>query len=857
MARFNGNAFVASTVAGARAFGSPIASGARAFGSPIASGARAFAGPTFAGARSILGPMASGAGAILGPTFSGGRSVMGPAFRTAGTMLGSLTSQFLRFGGMVAPIMLSAGSRAFGAITRTLFAPLTSALNAVGALWRNSFVVGAGAAGGAIVYAAKQAMDLESAYIQIAKASPWESGSRELGQFRAGIERLAKDPAMAGVSLDTLLGVGLTGAKLGVGEQGISALLDYVKGVSSLSLAFDDLPIERVAEEIGIISTIFGKGADHARFLGSAVDALADASVASAEHLFDVTERAASAGEQMGLTEGEVLGFSTTLLQTGMNAEAAGGALSRLYAKIAAEGPTFAESLGIDPKTFDAMKAADKVKSVIAALGKQPVGSAGFQFLQEMGIDNTRDRIALLNLANAEKELATFTGIANEELATGAHLQKSVAENSKAAWSSITLLYNQIRLLADSVGSAMLPGIKSLSAALGRLAGDLEAWVDANRATLDAWGEAFAEKFAYVGTLFSNWDDWLQVARIMLGEWGKDLLASFKILGDDLFILAEWIGKGIAQAIADGLTIAAPAILAAMKDALTRSPTDAAMARAKVAMRKRLEKMTPAERLAEPENVRKEFGINEKGEMAPSFRQAPELRNPLEPFFANTPETNAALAGPLGRIETQKTFNELAEAAGGLFGRARGALPGLGFRVRQGIAGAPAAIASVFGFRPGPKVGEGGGSFWDRAASAVQGKFGEAGKAINETVDQLGESKTFGKFDLGKFLVEGANRLVGVAGMATATGPGGVVAGAVRAATGMARGGEERKPMQAEFVSLEDMAKRIQTGALSNEDFQKRSLNVQEQTAGGVQAATRHLSELVQMSRRGRAAVWA
>ena len=95
-----------------------------------------------------------------------------------------------------------------------------------------------------------------------------------------------------------------------------------------------DLTSEEAANAIARIQNIFGAaGKDTDRFASTLV-ALGNAGASTEKEIVEMAQRIAGAGHTVGLTQPQVLAFASTLASVGINAEAGGSAISRVFLKI-------------------------------------------------------------------------------------------------------------------------------------------------------------------------------------------------------------------------------------------------------------------------------------------------------------------------------------------------------------------------------------------------------------------------------------------------------------------------------------------------------------------------------------------
>jgi TP901 family phage tail tape measure protein len=153
------------------------------------------------------------------------------------------------------------------------------------------------------------AAHVETAMAGLSKATDLEGTA--LGDLKGQITSLSTE--LKGVSLDDLLAIATSGAKLGVAS---GDLLEYTRGVAMLSTAMDDVPAEQIAEQVGKINVVFKLGVSGALRIGSAIDKLADSGVSSASGILDVTQRVSGMAAAMGLGADETVSLAAAASTT-------------------------------------------------------------------------------------------------------------------------------------------------------------------------------------------------------------------------------------------------------------------------------------------------------------------------------------------------------------------------------------------------------------------------------------------------------------------------------------------------------------------------------------------------------------
>jgi TP901 family phage tail tape measure protein len=423
---------------------------------------------TLGRARNSLGQfVSSGKGGLGGAV--GGVS----AFQSALSGSSNTTSLFGKLLSSVGSVFGSVGSAAL-TVGKVTVSALGSIVGVAGSVLTSFGPLGPVIAGvlaplGA-AFAFKEAIatttSLETALVKLAKAANFDP--TQAAAFKK--ELFALSTTLSGVSIDQLLEIATTGAKLGIAGDD---LLTYAGAVARVSAAIDDIPASQLADEIGKINTVFRLGIPGVEQLGSAIDRVADSGVSSGLGILDVTQRISGTAQAAGITAQETIALAGALLDTGTNAEAAGGSLINLITALnTVKGQKgFANVLGVSVEQFAAMVKDKPMVALEAFLEKlKSLDAAGkIKALSDIGIKGSIGGGNITKLVKQVDILQKYTGFANDEFLT---LNQSTASYNAVAQTTAaqqTRLSNEFTIAKDAVGSALLPAYNSVLSSLGNI----------------------------------------------------------------------------------------------------------------------------------------------------------------------------------------------------------------------------------------------------------------------------------------------------------------------------------------------------------------------------------------------------
>lgn len=313
------------------------------------------------------------------------------------------------------------------------------------------------AVGGAVI---KLASDFESSFAGVVKTvdglqDEFGNLTEEGKKLQQAFRDMSKEIP---VNVNELNAVAEAAGQLGIAREDI---VQFTRTMADLGNT-TNLTAEEAATATAQFQNIFGAaGKDVDRF-GSTLVALGNAGASTEKQIIDMGLRIAGAGNQIGLTQGEVLAFASSLASVGIEAEAGGSAISKVMISMALavqnggrelqNFQSVAESalpVGKDFATVFREDAATAVTAFIAGL--QNIDTAGgsvLKTLDEMGITEIRMRDALLRAAGAGKLLTDSLDLQSKAWEENNALTEEAKKRYKTFASQVTILWNRIKDLA-------------------------------------------------------------------------------------------------------------------------------------------------------------------------------------------------------------------------------------------------------------------------------------------------------------------------------------------------------------------------------------------------------------------------
>lgn len=280
-------------------------------------------------------------------------------------------------------------------------------------------VVGAGivAASTAIIafggYALKSSIDFESAFADVKKVL--DGTDKQFADLEQGIRDMSKRLPQ---SATEIAGVAAAAGQLGIKTEDV---LDFTETMVMLGDT-TNLSSEEAATSLARLAAITGMSHKDFDKLGSVIVDLGNNFATTESEIVEMGLRLAGTGNQVGLSEDQVLALAAAMSSVGINAEAGGSSMSRVMQKINTEVLSggenlakFAEISGMSADDFSKKWKEEPEQAIVSfvdGLGKiKESGGDVTTALKEMGINSIQELDTLLRLSGASEGLADALGI--------------------------------------------------------------------------------------------------------------------------------------------------------------------------------------------------------------------------------------------------------------------------------------------------------------------------------------------------------------------------------------------------------------------------------------------------------------
>lgn len=434
---------------------------------------------------------------------------------------------------------------------------------AMTAMGRGMVIAGT-AIGVGLGLAAKAAIDWESAWtgvVKVVDGSPEQLAALEM-ELRNMATTLPQSQA-------EIAGVAAAAGQLGVATEDVAG---FTRVMVDLGVA-TNLTSEDAAFALSRLMNIMQTAPDNVSNLGSAIVGLGNNSATTEAEITEMALRIAGAGQTIGLSEADVLGFSAALSSVGVEAEAGGTAISTAFKLIdnavreGGEGlETFAQVAGVTADEFAAKfrsAPAEAITLFVEGLGRMNENGQNVNAtLNDLGLGGIRLSDSMLRLAGAGDLLNRTLEIGNAEWDENSALLEEASRRYGTTEAQIQIAKNQLTEMGIQLGEHLLPAINDfLRAGRGFFAwfNDLDDSVKeaivqlglaataiglVGGAALIAAPKLNAMSIALAGMGRAGAGKALKgVARVISGPWGVAIALATTILGKFIGEQAEAKGR--------------------------------------------------------------------------------------------------------------------------------------------------------------------------------------------------------------------------------------------------------------------------------------------------------------------------
>lgn len=314
------------------------------------------------------------------------------------------------------------------------------------------------------VAGAKKVMDasisFESAFAGVKKTV--DATEEEFSNLRTSILETSK--SLKVVNPNELAEVMAIAGQLGIETKNLEKFSETVVKMGTAT----NLSREEAAVAMARLANITGTSQENFDRLGSTIVSLGNNFATTESEITEMALRLAGTGSLVKMSESDILAFSAAMSSVGINAEAGGSSMSRVWSKINTEVLSsgkhlegFASLAGMSASEFSQAwqsAPAEAMTKVVEGLDrvKQSGGDVNAT-LKALGISSVVEIDTLARLSGAHSELAKAVGLAGEAWAKNTALDNEFIARLQTSEEIINGLKNSVTVLAIQMGDALKP----------------------------------------------------------------------------------------------------------------------------------------------------------------------------------------------------------------------------------------------------------------------------------------------------------------------------------------------------------------------------------------------------------------
>ena len=264
-------------------------------------------------------------------------------------------------------------------------------------------------------------------------------------------------------SREQLLNLARDAGKLGI--TGKEEILGFVRAADQIQVALGEDLGEGAIKNLGKIADVLGytesMGIEDALLsIGSAINAVGQASTASEAYMVDFVQRLAGVGAQTGISAANLIGFASGLDQSAMKVEMSATAFQNFIMKLYEEPAKFAEYANMEVQQFTDLLNNDANNAVITILQtlNQKDGFASLvPMFQDMGLDGARAVSVLAAMATNISAVTDAQSLANVEFEKGTSVQTEYETKNNNLQASLEKSRKEFQNARIALGQSLNP----------------------------------------------------------------------------------------------------------------------------------------------------------------------------------------------------------------------------------------------------------------------------------------------------------------------------------------------------------------------------------------------------------------
>lgn len=261
--------------------------------------------------------------------------------------------------------------------------------------------------------------------------------------------------------------------QLGIAKDDIMAFSEVMLKLGTTT----NLGSTEAAEDLAKLANITELDAgDYERF-GSTIVDLGNNGASTEKQIVEMATRMAATGDMVGMKVQDMLAYAAALSDVGVEAEAGGSAISKMFKKLqlAVETDKLGETMyddiaGMSPEEFEKLWGEDPARALLAFINglqrMEEEGTSAVAILDEMGITEIRLSNGMLALTAAGELLENHLNRAYKAWDENSALEEEAARRYETLESKTTMLGNAISnfeiAIGDDFNNTMEPTVENL-----------------------------------------------------------------------------------------------------------------------------------------------------------------------------------------------------------------------------------------------------------------------------------------------------------------------------------------------------------------------------------------------------------
>ncbi len=327
---------------------------------------------------------------------------------------------------------------------------------------------------GAIAFTAvNDATSFESAFAGVVKTV--DATTEELSEFRTELlEMSTRIPK----TVEDLAKIAEIGGQLNVGIKDMKKFTETVAMLTDST----DISLEEGTLQIAQFMNVMKENMDNIDKVGSAITYLGNNSATTESKILSMASRIARSSKMIGMSSSDVLGISTAIASTGIEAEMGGSAFSKFAISIqnavassSKDLKKYAKLANTTSKEFQNLFKVDPSKAISKVISGIGTSADPYKVLADLDIKEVRLRETVLALAGSHEELSAYLNSSANAFGENSALAEEASKRYATTESALAMMKNQIRYASIEIGTAMLPIVRDLAEVIGGLASKFNA----------------------------------------------------------------------------------------------------------------------------------------------------------------------------------------------------------------------------------------------------------------------------------------------------------------------------------------------------------------------------------------------